>query len=153
MSVIKTIEKIKSEIDHKNHKLIILVDKTNKNDLLIEKIQTLNNVDVLNLNFLLTKILVTISKQQQSNPIEIIEEILSKNCFNDVILFSNINILFDENLKWNPLEILKKLSRKYFIIVLWNGKFNEHGLEYASHPHLEHTQYSIRDLDEILIIE
>ena len=128
MSVIKTIEKIKFEIDHKNHKLIILVDKTNKNDLLIEKIQTLNNVDVLNLNFLLTKILVTISKQQQSNPIEIIEEILSKNCFNDIILFSNINILFDVNLKWNPLEILKKLSRKYFIIVLWNGKFRTHSI-------------------------
>ena len=79
MSVIKTIEKIKSEIDHKNHKLIILVDKTNKNDLLIEKIQTLNNVDVLNLNFLLTKILVTISKQQQSNPIEII--LMTLFCF------------------------------------------------------------------------
>ena len=153
MSEIHTMEKIKFHITQNDHKLIIILGDKKTNNNLLEKLKSLENFDILNLNHLLSKILITLSKnEQRSNPIEIIETIFAKNSTKDVILLSYINILFDVNLKWNPLDIFKKLSLNRTVVVLWDGKLNERGLEYASPQHLEYRQYSISDLTEILIM-
>lgn len=153
MSAIHTLEKIKFHILQNDHKLMIILGDKKTNNYLLEKLKSLESVDILNLNYLLSKTLITLPKNEQSNPVEIIEYMLSENSGNIVILFSHIHILFDVNLEWNPLDILKKLSRKKTIIVLWDGQFNDGGLEYASPPHLEYRQYAISDFSEILIID
>jgi hypothetical protein len=153
MSVIQTIEKIKFHITQNNHKLIIILGDKNTHNLLLEKLKSLENIDILNLNLLLSKKLITLSKNEYSNPVEILEDLFIENSTKDVILLSYINILFDVNLKWNPLDIFKKLSLNRTVVVLWDGKLNERGLEYASPQHLEYRQYSISDLNEILIID
>ena len=153
MSLTETVEKIKFHITQNNHKLMIVLGDKNSNNLLLEKLKSLENIDTLNLNLFLSKILITLKKDERNNPDELIESMLFKNSNKDVILLSHINILFDINLKWNPLDIFKKLSRDKIIIVLWDGKFTKRGLEYASHPHLENTHYSIGELGEIFIME
>jgi hypothetical protein len=152
LSLNKTIEDIKFHITQNNHKLIIILGDKNTNNLLLEKLKSLENIDILNLNLLLSRILITLKKNEQNNPDELIENTLFKNLTKDVILLSHINILFDINLKWDPLDIFKKLSRNKMIIVLWDGKLTKRGLEYASHPHLENIYYSIDKFEEILIL-
>ncbi len=153
MSLNQAIEKIKIEISHNNHQLIIIIVNQTKKNSFIEHLKEFENIDILNLNFLLSQTLVSLPKNKFSDPVQIIENIISKNSSKHIILLSSINILFDKNLKWNPFEILKKLSRNKRIIVLWDGKFTTRGLEYASHPHLENIHYSIAELKEILIME
>ena len=152
MSLTETVEKIKFHITQNNHKLMIVLGDKNSNNLLLEKLKSLENIDTLNLNLFLSKILITLKKDERNNPDELIESMLFKNSNKDVILLSHINILFDINLKWNPLDIFKKLSRDKIIIVLWDGKLTKRGLEYASHPHLENIYYSIDKFEEILIL-
>ena len=55
----ETIEKIRFEISQKKHKLIIVVDKKNKNNLIVEKLETLENINIFNLNLTLSKILMS----------------------------------------------------------------------------------------------
>ena len=152
MSLNETINAIKFEIDRKNHKLIIVVSTKNTHDSLLEKLQTIEKIDCLNLNFHLSKILIQLSKNEFNDPVEIIENLLSENSSKDIILFSNINILFDSTLKWNPMDILKKLSRNHFLIVFWEGNTNENNLQYAVQSHLEFYQYPLQDLNETVIM-
>lgn len=152
MSLNETIKKIKLEMTTNNPKLIIITVNGNENNSLIKNLQNLGNIDILNLNFLLSQILITLPKNKLSDPVKIIENIITKNSSKNIILFSSINILFDVNLKWNPLQILKKLSRNHFLIVLWNGKYDKVGLDYASYPHQEHVKFSIQNSTEIFII-
>jgi hypothetical protein len=153
MTLFDTVEQIKFHITHESHKLMIVIGKKNDHTLLVEQLQNLESIDIINLNLLLTRTLVSLSTLDQNNPDEIIKNILSEHSSKNVILFSNIHILFDINLQWNPLEILKKLSQKYIIVALWDGQINENGLEYAPRSHLEHTQYPIQSFNEILIME
>jgi len=153
MNLTKTINDIEYELKNKNHKLIIIIGDSNSNHLLSEKLQNFKNIDSLNLNFYLSKILHSLSKNERTDPVNIIEDIISEHSSKDVILFCNINILFDTNLKWNPIEIFKKLSRNHFLIVLWDGKLTGNKLQYASSQHLEYCQYQLPDLGEIFIIE
>lgn len=152
MSLNETIEKIKFEITQNNSKLIIITYNGGKNNSVIKNLQNLGNIDILNLNFLLSQILITLPKNELTDPVKIIENIITKNSSKNIILFSYINILFDVNLKWDVLNILKKLSRNRVLVVLWNGKYDKDVLEYASYSHLEYTKFTIRSSNEILII-
>ncbi len=151
MSTIQTIEKIKSEITRNDHKLIIITGTKNTHNSLLEKLQAFEKIDCINLNLHLSKILI--SKNGLNDPNDIIENLLSEISTKDIILFSNINILFDSTLKWNPMNILKNLSCNHMLIVFWDGEINGNNLQYAVQKHSEFRQYPIHDLTEILIIE
>ena len=152
MSLNETIEKIKFHVTQNDYKLMIICGDKNANNSLLEKLKSFENIDILNLNLILSRILITLKKNELDNPNELIENTLFKNTTKDIILLAHTNILFDVNLKWNPLDIFKKLSRNRTIIVLWDGELTRRGLEYASHPHLENMNYSMDELDQIIII-
>ena len=46
-------------LSQKKHKLIIVVGKKNKNNLIVEKLKTLENINIFNLNLTLSKILMS----------------------------------------------------------------------------------------------
>ena len=148
----ETIEKIRFEISQKKHKLIIVVDKKNKNNLIEEKLKTLENITIFNLNLSLSKILIDCSKNELNDPVEIIEKLISQRLSKEVIMFTQINILYDINLKWNVIDILKKISRNQFLIVFWAGDYKNNILHYSKKGHLEYKEYQIKNSDEILII-
>ena len=148
----ETIEKIRFEISQKKHKLIIVVDKKNKNNLIVEKLETLENINIFNLNLTLSKILIDCSKNELNDPVEIIEKLISQRLSKEVIMFTQINILYDINLKWNVIDILKKISRNQLLIVFWDGYYKNNVLHYSKKEHLEYKEYQIKNSEEILII-
>jgi len=148
----ETIEKIRFEISQKKHKLIIVVDKKNKNNLIEEKLKTLENITIFNLNLSLSKILIDCSKNELNDPVEIIEKLISQRLSKEVIMFTQINILYDINLKWNVIDILKKISRNQLLIVFWDGYYKNNVLHYSKKEHLEYKEYQIKNSEEILII-
>ena len=61
----------------------------------------------------------------------------------------NLEILFDKDLKQDPLRLLQSLSRNRSVVASWNGKKLKGKLTYAE---LDHPEYRGYDLDDTLIV-
>jgi len=128
------------------HRLILLVGESSSgktkalNDLSIEI-----GVKVINLNLLLSKQLIEMTPKQRSLQLaKIIEDIIRGE--GDTIILDNIELLFDTNLKQDPLRLLQMVSRNKTIISSWCGKQDRSKLLYAEAGHLEYRSYDITDL-------
>jgi hypothetical protein len=64
----------------------------------------------------------------------------------ELVLLDNTEILFDVQLKQDPLRLLQKLSRNKTLVVAWNGALDSGYLTYAVPGHPEHRRYPARDL-------
>ena len=152
MSRIK--EKILSCINDAEHlysQLILLVGEsgTNKTNL-IKSFAKEHDLVVINLNQKLSEKLIDLSPAQRSIKLsKLVNEILDK-CTSKPIVLDNIEILFDQNLKQDPLRLLLGMSRNQVIIATWNGRFKNNRLTYAEIGHPEYLYY---DKPDSLIME
>lgn len=64
----------------------------------------------------------------------------------DSVLLDHIEIVFEESLKVEPLTLLKALSRRRLIGVMWSGEIEAGNLVYGSPGHPEYRSYPARDL-------
>ncbi|MEA2109951.1 MAG: BREX-3 system P-loop-containing protein BrxF [Pseudomonadota bacterium] len=62
-----------------------------------------------------------------------------------VVLFDNIEILFDVSLKQDPLRLLQGLSRNKTVVAAWNGSIDGDHMIYAVPDHPEYRRYMVRD--------
>jgi hypothetical protein len=146
------IENLIFEISQNKYRLIIIVGKKNENSQTVEKLNMLENIKIFDLNSALSKILISYSKKELNEPVEIIQELISQKSSKDVIVFNQINILHDINLKWNVIDIFKKISRNQLLVVFWDGEYKNYILHCATKGHLEYKEYQIKKSEEILII-
>ncbi len=58
----------------------------------------------------------------------------------------NIEILFEESLKVEPLRLLRGVSRRRLIVVMWSGEVEAGNLAYGVPGHPEYWSYSAQDL-------
>jgi len=128
------------------HRLILLVGESGSgktkalNDLSIEI-----GVEVINLNLLLSKHLLEMTPRQRSlQLVKIIENTIRGE--GDTIILDNIELLFDNSLKQDPLRLLQMISRNRTIISSWSGKQDRSKLLYAETGHPEYRTYDITDL-------
>jgi hypothetical protein len=64
------------------------------------------------------------------------------------VLLDHLEILFDTQLKSDPLSILLDLSRNVTLVAVWPGKLMYHRLEYADAGHPEHKNFSVAELSQ-----
>ncbi len=64
----------------------------------------------------------------------------------DVVFLDNIELLFDEKLKTDPLRLLKGLSRNRTIVAAWNGEEDDGYITYADSGHPEYRRYPADDV-------
>ena len=75
---------------------------------------------------------------------EILDKIVNKEL--GTLVLDNIEILFDQRLKQDPLRLLQLMSRNRSVVAAWNGKIEQGRLIYAETGHPEHRQYDDKDL-------
>lgn len=128
------------------HQLILLVGESGSgktkalNDLGIEI-----GVEVINLNLLLSKLLLEMTSKQRSLQLaKIIEDTIRGE--GDTVILDNIELLFDTSLKQDPLRLLQMISRNKTIISSWSGRLDRSKLLYAEAGHPEYRTYDITDL-------
>ena len=63
----------------------------------------------------------------------------------EVTLLDNIEILFDVNLKQDPLRLLQGISRNRTVVAAWNGTIEGNHLVYAIPGHTEYRRYPLQD--------
>ena len=128
------------------HRLILLVGESGSG-----KTKALNDlskeigVKVINLNLLVSKQLIEMTPRQRSLQLAKIIENTIRGEGNTIIL-DNIELLFDTDLKQDPLRLLQMVSRNKTIISSWCGKQDRSKLLYAETGHPEYRSYDITDL-------
>lgn len=105
-------------------------------------------LSILNVNLELAKKLLDMSrKQRMLKSSSILHEIIESNYKKDeVVLLDNTEILFDTELKIDPLKLLQDLARQHCIVATWNGAIENNSLIYGKIGHREYRKYSTEGL-------
>ncbi|HZJ90162.1 MAG TPA: BREX-3 system P-loop-containing protein BrxF, partial [Oscillospiraceae bacterium] len=82
-------------------------------------------------------------KQRQLKLAEILAEAV--NGKGNKVFLDNTEILFDVELKQDPLRLLQGLSRNLTVVASWNGTFEKDKLTYAEPGHPEYRSYDLTD--------
>ena len=102
-------------------------------------------LSVLNVNKFLSRELLDMTKRQRAIRVpKLLSELVSSSD-SDVVLLDNIELLFDVELKQDPLRLLQGLSRNKTLVCAWSGTAADGQLAYAVPDHQEYRRYPIRD--------
>lgn len=132
------------------HRLILLVGgkETGKTVVLKELSRELG-VPVLNINLSLSGELLELTAKQRALRLPEIFGRVTDDAANPLLL-DNLEILFDDQLKQDPLRLLQNISRNRSVVASWNGCITRGKLVYAEPGHAEYRSY---DIDDVMIVE
>jgi predicted DNA-binding protein len=126
-----------SNAESSYYKIIVVVGKSGSGKTaLLRRISEEFQLPLINLGLELSRRLLSLTiKQRKLKAAEIIEEILEER--GDLRLaVDNTEVIFDPDLKLNPLGLLKNISRSRMLVWSWNGELDDGRLiySYAGHP-------------------
>ncbi len=99
---------------------------------------------VINVNLALSSELLELAAKQRSLRLpEILDQIADKA--QSPVLLDNLEILFDKDLKQDPLRLLQRISRNRTVVASWNGNSISGRLTYAEMGHPEYRSYDSVD--------
>jgi len=87
-----------------------------------------------------------LSKDDRQRPLQLereLEELLPKE---PNLVLDHMEILFDADLRANPLQIMQRFSRQSSILASWPGKLQDSNLVYAQPQHAEFRTYPVGNL-------
>jgi len=99
---------------------------------------------VLNVGIALGSHLVTLPQRQralQSNVI--LKSLVDEHANGDLCLLDNIELLFDQTLRLDPLHLLERLAHSRRIVATWPGEIQGDRLVYAEMGHPEYKEYGM----------
>ncbi|WP_457551028.1 BREX-3 system P-loop-containing protein BrxF [Desulfobacula sp.] len=101
--------------------------------------------EMININLELSECLLEMTAQKRTLKVSgIFDKILGHD--KQIVILDNIEILFDVELKQDPLSLLQKSSRNRTIIASWSGKMEDEKLIYAEPGHPEYRTYNTNDI-------
>jgi hypothetical protein len=95
---------------------------------------------VINVNLALSSELLELTHIQRSLRLPYILDQISGKAQSPVVL-DNLEILFDKDLKQDPLRLLQGISRNRTVVASWNGTMASGRLFYAETGHPEYRSY------------
>jgi hypothetical protein len=105
----------------------------------------------MNIGLLLPKALNGLSQKQRCLMAgEVLRNLVDENSKLATIFIKNIEVLFDSNLKLDPLDLLKRNAKNRKLVAVWPGQIIEERLVYAGLGHGERKSYA---LDGIFTLE
>ena len=132
------------------YRLVLLVGETGsgKTGVLREVAEDLGS-SVINVNLALSgKLLELTTRQRLLRLPDILDQVADKA--QSPVVLDNLEILFDKNLKQDPLRLLQGISRNRTVVASWNGTMKCAKLVYAEPGHPEYRDY---DLADVLIVD
>ena len=100
----------------------------------------------LNLNLELSQRLLDIPQRQWSHKVmELIDAVVLSTDLRVTVLH-RIEILFDPQLRLDPLKSLQQIARRHNLLVVWPSTYDGRYLTYAEPWHPEHRRYPAKDL-------
>ena len=128
------------------HRLVLLVGETGSG-----KTSVLRDVakdfgtEVINVNLALSAELLELTAKQRALRLPgILDQVIDK--MQSPVVLDNLEILFDKDLKQDPLRLLQGISRNRSVVASWNGTTVGSKLIYAETGHPEYRSYDLVDL-------
>ncbi|WP_419594592.1 BREX-3 system P-loop-containing protein BrxF, partial [Thiolapillus sp.] len=128
------------------HRLVLLVGEagSGKTSVLRDVAKDFGT-EVVNVNLALSAELLELTAKQRALRLPgILDQIVDKE--QSPVVLDNLEILFDKDLKQDPLRLLQGISRNRSVVASWNGKATEGKLNYAEAGHPEYRSYDLVDL-------
>jgi ABC-type hemin transport system ATPase subunit len=100
---------------------------------------------LLNVNLELSRRMLDLTERQRALQLPRLLSEMVNTTRSDVLLFDNIEILFDVSLKQDPLRLLQGLSRNKTVVTAWSGSIDGARIIYATPDHPEYRRYPVRD--------
>jgi len=127
------------------HHLVLLVGETGSGKtVILQHVAKALGTSVINVNLSLSRELLELTVKQRSLRLpEILEQIVNNG--QSPVVLDNLEILFDKDLRQDPLRLLQGLSRKRSVVAAWNGSVTSGRLLYAETGHLEYRSYDTVD--------
>ena len=108
-------------------------------------VQKKTGAPLINVNLELSRLMLDLTHRQRALHLpRLIRDIIDRDTGN-IILLDNIELLFDIELKQDPLRLLQGISRNKSVIASWNGTINDIYLAYAEPDHPEFKRYPVKD--------
>lgn len=123
--------------------LIIGISGTGKTTL-IQRLAKRYETKPINVNLCLSEKLLDLSRKQRQLKLSVAFDQLIDNS-SPLVFLDNIEILFDADLKQDPLRLLQGFSRNLTVVATWNGHFKGGQLIYADPSHIEYKSYELKD--------
>ena len=128
-----------------NCKLVLVIDSssTTKSSLLVELAKR-RHAHVLSVSSVLGRSLLSVpASRRHLQAQDLLRELTDKAAVDGLVLFDNIELLFDQTLRLNPLDLLKRLAHARTVVAAWPGEFKDNRLSYATMGHPEYQDYGI----------
>lgn len=126
------------------HRLILLVGPAGSGKTTaLQQAATKLAAPLVNVNLELSRRLLDLPERQR--PLEVrnlLRDVLGE-ANGEIVLFDNIELLFDVNLKQDPLRLLESLSRNRTVVAAWNGSVSDGHVTYAAPDHPEYRRYPV----------
>lgn len=131
------------------YRLVLLVGEAGSGKTaILHEIADELGVPVVNVNLeLSSKLLELTTKQRILHLPRLVNELVKKS--NSILVLDNLEILFDKELKQDPLRLLQGISRNHSVVASWNGRATGRKLTYAASDHPEYRNY---DQVDVLIV-
>ena len=111
----------------------------------LQDVQERVGAPLINVNLDLSRRMLDLTERQRALQLpRLLREIIN-DAAGEVVLFDNIEILFDVSLKQDPLRLLQGLSRNKTVVAAWNGSIDGDHMIYAVPDHPEYRRYMVRD--------
>ncbi len=99
---------------------------------------------VINVNLAISRELLELTPKQRSLRLPgIIDQIVDQP--QGPVVLDNLEILFDKDLRLDPLRLLQSISRNRAVVASWNGTASGGNLLYAETGHPEYRSYDSVD--------
>ena len=111
----------------------------------LQDVQERVGAPIVNVNLDLSRRMLDLTERQRALQLPRLLREMLNDAAGEVVLFDNIEILFDVSLKQDPLRLLQGLSRNKTVVAAWNGSIDGNHMVYAVPDHPEYRRYMVRD--------
>ncbi|MDF9393197.1 MULTISPECIES: BREX-3 system P-loop-containing protein BrxF [Methylococcus] len=129
-------------------KLILLVGRPGCGKTrLLAMLANRRGAKVMNVGAALGKRLAALPLRQRALQANVVmRELAQSYASGDLLLLDNIELLFDQMLKLDPLDLLKRHAKALRVVAVWPGELRDGRLIYAEMGHPEYQDYGLDGL-------
>lgn len=148
LEVMERLELLVKDIQALQSKLVLLIGTTGAGkSALLRHLAARRCTKVLNVGAELGKRLAALPmRDRRLQAKEILRSLAAESASEDLLLLDNLELLFDQTLRLDPLDLLKRYAHAQRVVAVWPGEICRGRLTYAEMGHPEHKDYNLEGL-------